>query len=66
MMSELERIIENKIEKMTVEELCGQVLCFNVDDDWKTDGELAKFVKEIRPGGLFLKTANIVTIFRRL
>jgi len=58
MMSELERIIENKIEKMTVEELCGQVLCFNVDDDWKTDGELAKFVKEIRPGGLFLKTAN--------
>lgn len=50
--------IENRVQNMTVEELCGQVLCFNVDDDWKTDAEIEKFVKDIRPGGLFLKSAN--------
>lgn len=57
-MVEMEKNIENIVENMTVEALCGQVLCFNVDDDWTTDSEIEKFAKEIRPGGLFLKSAD--------
>ncbi len=56
--AELLAKIEDMVQNMSVDDLCGQVLCFNVDDDWQTDAEVEKFVGEIKPGGFFLKSAS--------
>ncbi len=45
--------IETIVKNMSVEELCGQVLCYDVQPR-DTDEETYEVIKHIRPGSLFL------------
>ncbi len=49
--------INGLIEQMTLDELCGQLLCYLVPDKW-TEEEFEKEVKRTHPGGIFFNRTN--------
>ena len=45
--------IKKKIDEMSIEDLCGQVLCYDVQPN-DTEKETMEVIKRIRPGSLYL------------
>lgn len=50
--------IESLINKMSTEELCGQLLCFNVPPEL-TEAEMESIIRETRAGGVFVKNDDL-------
>lgn len=55
--------IEEILQKMTVEEMVGQLLCFNVPPEM-TEAEFEAVIERTRPGGVFVKDEQVSDIWK--
>lgn len=49
--------INEMVEQMTVDELCGQLLCYHVSDKWAQE-RYEEVIKRTQPGGIFFNRTN--------
>ena len=50
--------IEKLIESMSLEELCGQVLCYDLSGERWTEDQIQEIFSETMPGGIFVYNAT--------
>jgi len=50
--------IENMVESMSLDELCGQVLCYDLSGERWTENEIRNIFSETMPGGIFVFNAT--------
>lgn len=59
--------IQEMVEKMSIDELLGQLLCYSVTSKWDEE-EFAQIVKKTKPGGLFFNgtTGEVIKKYTRI
>lgn len=53
--------IKQIVEEMTLDELCGQLLCYHISDKWAQE-RYDEVVKRTQPGGIFFNRTNPETV----
>ena len=54
--------INEIIDSMTVDDMCGQLLCYNVPGRWSSPEEFEETVKHTLPGSIFVSSSSKETI----
>lgn len=53
--------INDLVDKMSIDELCGQLLCFHISDKWAQE-RFEEVIKRTQPGGIFFNRTNGETV----